>query len=139
MQLPREIKILAGLYSFSGLYCSLFAAWMFYWMANTGGWGFLIIPFTSLLPPCLVFFLVTYGVLKRSGWARTLGLVLSGGTVALMLLALPAVGGVVQYLLDHPESYLMGSFLLSSLTLLLTNALCIYYLTRPPVKQHLRT
>lgn len=137
MQLLREIKILGVLYSFSGLYCSAFAAWIFHWMATTGGWGFLIMPFTGLLPPCFAFFVVTYGVLKCSGWARTLGFILSGGTVALMLLSLPAVDGVVRYLLGHPESYLMGTFLLSSLALLVANALCIYYLTRPQVTQYM--
>ncbi len=127
-----------GLYGISALYCAAFAAWIFHWMVTTGGWGFLILPFIELLPPCFLFVLVTYGSLRARGWARTLGLVVSVGAIAIMSCMLLPISGVVRYMLGHPESYLMGAFLLSSLTLLPTNALCLYYLTRAPVKQYLR-
>lgn len=134
MQPLGAIKMVGTLYGVSTIYCTAFATWIVSWMATTGGWPFLILPFIGLLPPCFLFLLVTYGILKRRGWARTLGLVVSGGAVAIMSAMLLAVSGVVQYMLSHPESHLIGIFLLSSLALLVTNALCIYYLTRPAVK-----
>ena len=138
MQPPRELRILAALYGFNAIYCSAFEAWIFYWMVTTGGWIFLIMQFILLLGICFVFSLATYGVLMGRGWVSKFGLVLSVVSVALMLsLGLLSIRGVVKYLLSHPGISLVDILSLSSLSLLVTNPLCIYYLTRPQVKQYL--
>jgi hypothetical protein len=132
----REIRMLAGLYSFSGLYCLLFVGWMLWWMvASRGGWIFLIMQFTLLLGVCLAFFFVTYGVLKGRGWARTLGLILSGGAIAFMLFEAPiAVPGILAYWLSGHELLFPNALALFSPLLLVTNGLCVYYLTRSRVR-----
>ncbi len=143
MQLSREmvhsieIKVLGGLYGFNGFFCFIYVVWLSWYMLASNGWILFFMYFTWLAVICLAFFLTAYGVLRRRNWARPLGLILSIGSVAFMLLSLPSIRGVVRYLLDHQEAPLLYLLGLSSLLLLVTNPLCLYYLTRPPVKQYL--
>jgi hypothetical protein len=128
-----DVKVLGGLYGFNGLFCLACVAWLLW------RWTLLFMDRFAWLPwVCLAFVLAAYGVLRGRRWARPLGLLLSGGAVAFMLLSSPSTGGVVRYVLEHQEFpsllYLLGPF---SLSLLVTNLVCLYYLTRPQVKQHL--
>ncbi len=132
----REIRMLAGLYSFSGLYCLLFVGWMLWWMvASRGGWIFLITSLIYVLGVCFAFFYAAFGVLRGRGWARTFGLVLSAGTIAFVTLGvLFGVTGILAYWLSGHELSFPNALALFSPLLLVTNGLCVYYLTRPRVK-----
>ncbi|NIW93054.1 MAG: hypothetical protein GWN13_10360, partial [Phycisphaerae bacterium] len=87
MQLPREIKILAGLYSFTGFYCLPIATLLLY-AIMAGRWWLYAELFMILVAVVFAFFLVAYGLLRRERWARTLGFVLSGLATGTMLLTL---------------------------------------------------
>ena len=111
MPLPREIKILAGLYSFSGLYCAAIAELLLY-TVMMGQWFLVRELFVIVVGVSLAFFLVAYGLLRRERWARTLGFVLSGLATVAMLLMLVPIRGVVEYWLTYPKAYpwlLLGS------------------------------
>ncbi len=139
MQLPREIRILAGLYSFSGLYVSLLVGWMLWWMATTpGGWLFFVGPLTWVPWICFAFFCAAFGVLRGRGWARWLGFFLSAVTIIVMLfVVLFGIPDVLEFWLSGYKLSFLYIWSLFSPLLLVTNVPCVYYLTRSSVRQYL--
>jgi hypothetical protein len=105
-----------------------------------GGWIFVIPPLTWVPWICFAFFYAAFGVLRGRGWARWLGLILSAGTIPLMLFAvLFGIPDILEYWFSgHALSFLDILGLFSPL-LLVTNVPCLYYLTRPHVKAYLST
>ncbi len=93
-----------------------------------------------IFPLGFVFLSVTYGVLTRKPWARRFGLTLSILVVAYCSILLFATLGAMIAWLTHPERFgWSGINILEPVCLafLTANLLCIYYLTRPQVKQYL--
>ena len=140
MPLLREIRMLAGLYCLSGLYCSLFVGWTLWWMAAVvGGWIFVVGPLMWVSWVCFAFFYAAFGVLRGRWWARGLGFFLSAGTIILMpLVVLFGIPDVLEFWFSGHELAFPYIWSLFSPLLLVTNVPCVYYLTRAPVKRYLR-
>lgn len=161
-QTLREVRILAALYGFNGIFCLAFAGLFIWALANqrsilpqfppgvqsitfsgdllgfTMFLNLVLAAFGFLL--CFVFLRMVNGVLRGREWAAVYGFTLSVVATGIMFVMLKPIYDTILYCMTDPSLYpsVTGGFAAFSPAFLVSNLLCLYYLTRPQVKKYLR-